>query len=112
MRADAELLARMYNEVQTANVDTTGAANDEALFQLMSMVIQSGIPIVLTGAGDTILAVENLPMRVDISTPAGQQQVRDYLRTSATPPKCGASAGSPGSRSRACCSPSWWASRS
>jgi signal transduction histidine kinase len=80
MRADAERLAQIYNEVQGAITDTTGAATDNALFRMQDLVVESGIPLVLTGPADTVLAVVNLPMDVDIGTPEGQRRVRDYVR--------------------------------
>jgi signal transduction histidine kinase len=80
MRADAERIAQIYNEVQGAISDTTGAVIDNALFRMQELVVESGIPLVVTGAADTVLYVQNLPMDVDIGTPEGQLRVRDYAR--------------------------------
>jgi signal transduction histidine kinase len=80
MRADAERLAQIYNELQGAVTDTTGTVIDNALYRMQELVVESGIPLVLTGVGDTILAVQNLPMDIDIGTPEGQERARDYVR--------------------------------
>ncbi len=80
MRDDAERIARIYNEIQGAITDTTGSVTDNALFRMQEEVIESGIPLVVTGVADTVLYVQNLPMVVDIATPQGQQLVREYVR--------------------------------
>lgn len=80
LRADAETLAEMYAQVQGALVSTDQATVDDALFRLQEAVIASGLPLVQMGAGDTVVAVENLPFEADIGTPAGQQRVREYVR--------------------------------
>jgi signal transduction histidine kinase len=80
LRSDAEALAQIYAQVQGAVVSTDPAEVDDALFRLQETVIASGLPVVQMGAGDTVVAVENLPFAVDISTPEGQQRVREYVR--------------------------------
>lgn len=77
---NAGTLTRIYSDVLTGLSAPTEEALDETLFQLQSRILQADVPIVQSGAGDTILAVENLPFDVDIRTPEGQAQVRTYLR--------------------------------
>ena len=72
MRADAERLARIYNEVQNAIADTTSGATDDALYALQQRVIESGIPMVVTGVGDSVLYAINTPFTVDLETAEGQ----------------------------------------
>ena len=79
MHDDAETLAGIFNEVQIAVQDTTARATENALFRLQEMVIQTGIPMVLTGARDSVLYAENLPFEADLHTAEGQQRVREYL---------------------------------
>ena len=81
MRADAERLARIYNEVQSAVSDTTTAREmDPTLYRLQLMVIESGIPMVVTDVGDSVLYAINTPFTVDLETSDGQEQVQEYLR--------------------------------
>jgi signal transduction histidine kinase len=81
MHDDAETLARIYNEVQNAFADPTELGTENALYRLQGMVIETGIPMVVTGVGDTVLYVVNTPWSMDdIRTAEGQQQVREYLR--------------------------------
>ena len=61
-----------------------GGRFDLALFELQAVVIQSGIPLIVTDAADSVLSVENLPFRADIYTPEGQGLVRAYVRRLAT----------------------------
>jgi signal transduction histidine kinase len=79
LRADAETLAEIYAQVQGAVVATDPSEVDDALFRLQESVIASGLPVVQMGAGDTVVAVANLPFDVDITTHEGQQRVRDYV---------------------------------
>ncbi len=79
LRSNSETLAEIYEQVQGANVSIDPAQVDNALFRLQEVVLESGLPVVLMGAGDTVLAVENLPFRVDIATPEGQARVLEYV---------------------------------
>jgi hypothetical protein len=80
LRADAETLARIFAEVQQGLSSTDPTAEVEALARLQTAIIESQVPIVQTGPGDTVLAAENLPFDVDLETAAGQERVRDYVR--------------------------------
>jgi signal transduction histidine kinase len=81
MHDDAETLARVYNEVQNAFADTTQLGTENALYRLQGMVIETGIPMVVTGVDDSVLYVVNTPWSMDdILTSEGQEQVREYLR--------------------------------
>jgi signal transduction histidine kinase len=77
-RAETAILTRMYAEVQAGLADPDEQAPEEALFRLQQIVVESGVPLVLSGPGDTILYVENLPFDADPATPEGQERVRDY----------------------------------
>jgi len=80
MRSDAETLAQIFNEVQQAVTDPEEGAAENALFRLQEVVLRTGVPIVVTGRGDTVLYVENLPFEADIHTSTGQERVRAYVR--------------------------------
>src|SRR5688572_24812177 len=77
-RAETATLTRMYAEVQAGLLDPDEQAPVEALFRLQQIVVESGVPLVLSGPGDTILYAENLPFEADPATPEGQERVRDY----------------------------------
>lgn len=81
LQADAEILSRIFAEVQEGLTDPKPARAEEALWKLQQEVLSTGIPLVQTGPADTVLAVANLPFEVDITTRAGQRRVRDYLAT-------------------------------
>ncbi len=53
---------------------------DMALFELQGVIIQSGIPLIVMDAADSVLSVENLPFNADIYTPEGQEQVKVLVR--------------------------------
>src|SRR3954463_2596821 len=80
LRADAETLTRIFVDVQQGLASTDPAAETDALFRLQKAIIESEVPIVQTGPGDTIYAAQNLPFEADLQTRAGQQRVREYVR--------------------------------
>jgi signal transduction histidine kinase len=82
LRTDARLLTEIFSEIQDANSDTTAARAEDALYRLQTKVVESGVPLILTGPGDdTVLAVQNLGFNVDLSTARGQTRVLDLLRS-------------------------------
>ena len=80
LRADAETLTRIFVEVQRGIASTEPGAEMEALFRLQRAIIESEVPIVQTGPGDTVYAAQNLPFEVDMETREGQERVRAYVR--------------------------------
>src|SRR5690606_28451624 len=58
----------------------TQGSETQALFNLQGIVRDAGVPLVVMGPGDTVLAHENLPFSVDTNTPEGQDRVRAYVR--------------------------------
>jgi len=80
LRSDAETLTEIFAEVQAALADPDPARGDDALFRLQTIIRESGVPLVITGPGDTVLAIENPPFPVDIETPEGQERLRAYVR--------------------------------
>src|SRR5690606_28147934 len=78
VRGNAELLSRIFAEVQEGLV--TQGNETQVLFDLQGIVRDAGVPLVVMGPGDTVLAYENLPFSVDTDTPEGQQRVRAYVR--------------------------------
>lgn len=80
LRADAETLTQIFSEVQEGLADPDPSRAEEALFRLQGIIVESGVPLVLTGPGDTILGVENLPFEADLESAEGQERVRAYVR--------------------------------
>ncbi len=78
VRGNSALLSRIFAEVQEGLV--TQGNETQVLFNLQGIVRDAGVPLVVMGPGDTVLAHENLPFSVDTNTPDGQERVRSYVR--------------------------------
>jgi signal transduction histidine kinase len=73
LRSEAGVLTQIYSEIQDALGDTTAARAEDALYRLQTKVIESGVPLILTGPNDdTVLGVQNLGEDVDTNTKQGQ----------------------------------------
>ena len=81
LRADSENFTRVYAEVVEGLTDPSEGSSTFALIQLQRLIIEAGVPFILTGPGDAILGVENLPFDADLGTPDGQERLRTYLGT-------------------------------
>ncbi len=84
-RGNAETVSEIYAQVQRGisdpgYPDPWPPAAVESHFQLQQIILESGVPLVLTGPGDTILAAANLPFRADLDIPGDQDRVREYAR--------------------------------
>lgn len=79
-RDETATMTRIYAEVQGGLADPNEQAADRALFRLQDIVVGSGVPLILSGPGDTILAAVNLPFAAEILTPEGQAEIREYAR--------------------------------
>ncbi len=80
LRTDAANFTRIYQKVQEGLADPSEGGSTRALAELQRLIIDAGVPLVLTGPGDTVLAVANLPFEADLSTVEGRRRVREYLR--------------------------------
>ena len=80
LRTNAEGLSRIYALVQESIGDSIPPSADETLFRLQGIILETGVPLVLTGRGDTVLAAANLPFRADLSIPEDQTRVRSFAR--------------------------------
>lgn len=79
-QVNSEVLSRIFSEVQEGLLARTPASETEALLNMQSIVTESGVPLVVMGAGDTVLAYANLPFEVDELTPEGQERIRAYVQ--------------------------------
>ncbi len=80
LEENTERLSQIYHEVQLGITTMDQSATVEALFNLQGIILEFGVPLVLTGAGDTVLAAENLGFEADLDTREGQAAVQAYIR--------------------------------
>jgi len=80
LQGDAAMLTEMFAQVQSGMANPDPATADEALFRLQTIIRESGVPLVLSGPGDTIVDAVNIPFKVDLDTPEGQERMRAYIR--------------------------------
>jgi len=80
LRSNAQGLSEIYAKVQEGIADPRPGAAEETLFQLQGAIVEAGVPLILTGAGDTVTAAANLPFSADLGTPEGQARVLEYAR--------------------------------
>ncbi len=79
LRADAETYAELYDEAFAAAADPDPDL-ETTLFDIIGILDEQRIPIVVSGPGDTVLLVRDLPFEADIETADGQDRVRAYAR--------------------------------
>jgi signal transduction histidine kinase len=79
-RSEISTLTRMFAEVQAGLADPDPMRANLALVRLQEIILESGVPLVLSSRGDTVLSAVNLPFEADLSTPEGQERVRAYVR--------------------------------
>ncbi len=79
LRSDAATFTELFSEANAAMVDPD-ADLETAIFTIYETLLETGIPLVLSGPRDTVIAVRNLPFEVDITTAEGQDRVRRYVR--------------------------------
>ncbi len=77
---NAEGLSQIYAYVQESLLGVEAPPADDILMNLQTILRGSEVPLVLSGVGDTILSVANLPFEADLAIPEGQARVRDYAR--------------------------------
>jgi signal transduction histidine kinase len=75
-----DTLGEIYAEVQEGLTAQGEARSENALYNLQGIIVESGVPMVLSGPGDTVLYVTNLPFDADLETPEGQIRVKAYMR--------------------------------
>ncbi len=78
VRGNATMLSRIFAEVQEGLV--TQGNETQVLLNLQGIVIDAGVPLIVMGPGDSVLAHENLPFSVDVNTAEGQERVQAYVR--------------------------------
>jgi len=79
LRSDAATFTELFSEANAAIVDPN-ADLETAIFNIYETLLETGIPLVLSGPRDTVIATRNLPFEADITTAEGQGRVRRYVR--------------------------------
>jgi signal transduction histidine kinase len=79
LRANHETLSQVYGYVQ-GEISAGTKSPDQILFELQGILLNAEVPIIVSGPGDTILAVSNLPFEADLTLPEDQDRVRAYAR--------------------------------
>lgn len=74
------LLSRIFAEVQEGLLTQSQTRETQALLNLQTMIVETDVPLVVMGVGDTVLNHANLPFEVDERTPQGQEDIRTYVR--------------------------------
>jgi len=77
---NAVLLSRIFAEVQAGLLAQDPTRETQALLELQTMIVETEVPFVVTGAGDTVIYHANLPFEVDSQSPQGQERIRVYVR--------------------------------
>jgi signal transduction histidine kinase len=77
-RADTEMMMRMYAEVQAGLGNPESNAPEEALIRILEEIDSSGVPLVWTSRGDTVISANNLPFEADLNSAEGQVRVLEY----------------------------------
>jgi two-component sensor histidine kinase len=80
LRANAQGLSQVYAYVQQGMEGPIPPSADEILVSIQRILLDSEVPIILSGPGDTILGVENLPFEADLTIPGDQDRVKSYAR--------------------------------
>ncbi|HAC04755.1 MAG: HAMP domain-containing histidine kinase [Gemmatimonadetes bacterium] len=78
---NAERLSEIYHEVQAGLATMDQSAAITAMFNLQGIIIESGVPLVITGPGGLATAFENLDFEVDLDSPEGQREILAYTRS-------------------------------
>jgi signal transduction histidine kinase len=79
-RADTATMTRMFAEVQAGLAAQDARTADEALVNLQRIIVESGVPLVLSGPGDSVQAAVNLPFEADLSRAEDQVRVQAFAR--------------------------------
>ena len=80
LETDQKTLTEIFAEVQAGLADPDPDRADAALWRLQTIILESRVPLIVTGPGDTVLSARNLPFDADLTTAQGQERVRQYVR--------------------------------
>lgn len=80
LEGNSVLLSRIFAEVQEGLLSREPTGETQALANLQQMVLETEVPLVVTGPRDTVLYHANLPFEADRLTPEGQAQIKEYVQ--------------------------------
>jgi len=78
---NAALLSRIFAEVQEGLLTQSQTRETQALLNLQTMVVETGVPLVVMGPADTVMLHANLPFEVDQDSESGQREIQEYVRS-------------------------------
>ena len=78
---NAALLSRIFAEVQEGLLTQSQTRETQALLNLQTMVVETGVPLVVMGPADTVILHANLPFEVDQDSESGQREIQEYVRS-------------------------------
>jgi signal transduction histidine kinase len=76
--ANAEGQAEIYAVLLEGISDPRPESRELTFFELQRILLESGLPFIVTGPPDTVTAFENLPFSADLEDPQGQQRLLDH----------------------------------
>jgi len=80
LEENSVLLSRIFAEVQEGLLTQEPTRETQALANLQAMVLETEVPLVVTGPRDTVLYHANLPFDADRLTPEGQERIKEYVK--------------------------------
>ncbi len=80
LRENAESITQIYARALAGLNDPDPNASVEALWEVQGIILDARVPMILSGPGDSVLAVANLPFDADVRTPEGQALAREHVR--------------------------------
>jgi signal transduction histidine kinase len=78
---NSALLSRIFAEVQEGLLTQSQTRETQALLNLQTMVVETGVPLVVMGPADTVILHANLPFEVDQDSERGQREIQEYVRS-------------------------------
>ena len=76
---NSALMAEMFAEVQEGVLSEDLTLRTQALLNVQEIVRRTGLPLIVMGAGDTLISYANLPFEVNEESPESIDQVREYV---------------------------------
>lgn len=79
LRADAVTLSALYAAALRGLNDPSDESGVRGLLEVQRLILETGVPMVLTDPDGRVLAAENLPFEADLESAEGQARVRAYV---------------------------------
>lgn len=79
LRADAATLSGLYAAALRGLNDPSDESSVRGLLEVQGLILETGVPMVLTDPDGRVVAAENLPFEADLESAEGQARVRAYV---------------------------------